>query len=643
MIILCIIIFTIFFWINEVCAINLSASWHGVEASEAPTVFSQTYSFSFSHELSRTMFFTGSVRYLRTDQKDEYREMITPSLFYAITTDLFNYNFGFSSFQSRSNDRPTFKNYSITNTLSTKIKKTRVSLYYNFGRNWNEATPRTLDNKNESWGLNLSRNFYEKYLKNLSLSYSYHFNKGKDCINGGKTETSTHTFNGRYSKNIGKLNFSIEQKYSTSTTESWYALIGGKAKVEIGLTTNGTIPNPLYDTNATIVKLPSDQSIDGIQFYTDYANRITISSTVFFDIYYSNDGITWNTLATSVSLPYTFSSSISYTWLKLVVKSGAGSPPSGGINLPDPKIVGFYYTTEGHTKRKNTFYTTTGSLSYTFPKDIRTNYFGYYEVQKSDPGNKKTIQNHSFYTSWGGNLYFRPSFSFNISKTKDGSKPETKSTTFSVSVSSTPIDTINLGVGYYNNRYYEGSNKVFKTQFYSFSGVFNIFPDLTLRTNLNYNKNKSYVSKVEQNSYGSSIDLFMRLKSNLTAEFKINYTHSKNTYENGTATSASNQKYGVLIDWRISQILHFTTSQYLNSSSDKTNYTFFYSVYFAPWKRIRLSSSYSGIRNDEKTDNIALNLIWDLGPHINFNTSYTWNKIEGDTKWSWNWTLNLTF
>ncbi len=638
-----IVIFITFFWVNIVYAISFSANWRGLRAKETPTTVSKAYSFSFSHRLSRTMSFTGSLRYLRSDQEDKYREMLVPSLFYTLANDLFNYNLGFSASQAESKDRATLKNYSITNTFSTNIKKTRVNIFYNFAKNWNEANPKTLDTKNESWGLNLSRNFYRKYLKNLFLSYLYRFNKNNDYITKSKTESSTHSFNGRYFKKIGKLNFRIEQRYSISTMESWYNLVGGKAKVEIGLTTNGTLPSTIYDTNETVIIIPYSQSIEGIEFYIDYTNKEKIPSTVIFDIYYSNNGITWNTLATNVSLPYTFPSPISYRWLKLVVKSGAGNLVSGGIELPDPRIIGFYYVKERHTERKMVYYITTGSLSYIFPKGIRANYFGYYQVQKPDYGNKRTIQNHSFYTSWQGKPYFRPSFRFNISKTKEENKPEIKNRTISISIASTPIKTINLGAGYSNNNYYEEDRKVFSTDTYGLSSVFTIFPDLTLRTNLNYNKNKNYTSKIKQNSYGGNIDIFMRLKPNLNVNFKVNFVRSKSIYADGTTTSSSSQIYGFLIDWRISRCLSFTTTQYLNKSSKETGYMFFYNLSFAPFKKIRINSSYSGVRDNSKMDNITLSLMWYIAPRISFNTSYNWNNINGERKWSWNWGANLTF
>ncbi len=633
-----------FFWINLAWGINFSANWHSVKTSEPPSSFSKSYSLSFSHSLSRTMFLTGSMRYMRNDQGDRYREMIMPSVFYTLTTDLFNYNLGLSSSQAKSKNYPTLENYSITNTFSTNIKKVNIGLFFNMEKNWNNLNPKTIDNKNESWGLNLSHRFY-KYLKNLSINYAYRFNKVKDYITNSKTKTSSHSFNWHYFKTIKNLNFGIEQRYSISTTESWYALISGQAKIYVNLITNGTLPSVLYDTNETVIKIPYPQSIEGIEFYTDYTNRTAIPSTVIFDIYYSNNGITWTLLATNVSLPYTFSSPVSYTWIKLVVKTGAGNPVSGGINLPDPRIVGFYYTKQNYFKRKNVYWTTSGNISYALPKGIRASYFGYYEVQKPEPGNKRTIQSHSFYTYWQGTRYFRPSFRFNITRSKEKDKPETKSFIYSLSVGSTPIDTVNLSGGYTNNKYYEGNTKIFNSQTYALSGVFNIFPDFTLRSTLSYNIDKNYISNLKQNTYGSNIDMFVRLRPNLTTDFRINYTHSKNTYSNSTNTSGSTKRCGILIDWGISRALHFTSSQYLseNSVDNKVSYMFFYNIYFAPWRKVRLNTSYSGIRDDQKVDNISIGLIWYVAYHINFNTSYNWNRVKNNTSWSWNWSVNFTF
>ena len=615
---------------------GFSANWQRSEISGAPTLWTQNYTFSFSQELSRAMNMGGSVRYSRQSQGDTWRESWAPSIFFNLSNDLFGFNLTGTGTRSETESTPVMKSRSWSAIFNTVYRQVSINLFGNLNRQWNEASPRTVDTKSHGWGISLARRFKGGRLRNLNVTYDYRFDYNKDLVALSRTKSWSHVGRVSYSRVFYGFNFSLFQQYSFLHSESDYALgPGGRTRVGVDLSFNGTPPS-LIQVGDQIVVI-SNREIQGLEFYRDWANRISIPGTYRWNIYYSADGLTWNTLASGVALPYEFSSPLDYRYYKLEVVSG---PPAGGEPLPDPRVRGFYYVTEGHTESETTHYQGNLSLSRNFPRNIYTGYYFSYDITSPKKGPEEKRFNHSFSSSWTPNKYFRPRFtvSYNLDDKED--RPREETWTYSLGIGSDPLETVSISGAYTYFKHWVGGEPTSQNEAYSLGTQMELYPDLILKINAGYNRNQSFGNATSvTRTYSTTWDLVARLRPEVTVDFRVDYSRSK---PSGGETSTSKRYTGTL-NWRISDILFFNTIHTLTDSDGTTQYTYNYAISLAPTPKIRLSGGWSGSRDDTNTDTYSVNLFWDLGPHINFNTNYAWTKTDGDTSWSWFINLSLVF
>ena len=620
-------------------AINFSSYWDFSKTSETPLRKAQGYFFSFSKDLTSRMNFGGSINYSKTEIEDTWRESLFPSLYYSIFNDLFTYSLNYSYRINNLDTGENFRGWSLSSNLRTTYKKFNINLYWNKSKNWSRGLKQNIKTVDKGKGFSISRRFDEGFLKGLSTMWDYRISKSEDLIKDSETKNTYSLLRADYFKSFKNINFGISQEFYKTKIEAEYQLgPTGKYKVEYFLSlTNGTFNATLNAGDIFYLQFPSDKTLEGIDFYTDFSIREKIGSNARWNLYYSKDKINWNLVATNVTLPYELSSPLSYPniYLKLEV-----TYVDGTINLTDPRFVGYYYETEARYERESKFYRTTGNLNIRLPHQIfLSTSSGYENYNYEDTPDKKRYY-YNLNLSWSENKYFRPNLSYFYTVDKQEDVREDKSRGYSISISSIPFRTIKLNSGYTYTKSWENGTPISENQNLFFSESLEIYPDLTSVLIQRYSKLKNLDTGVETTSYSAQFNFLATLRPNITLEFR-NFFGRSDTSDTGESTF---RRHEAFLTWRFSDYFSFTTTQIYDKSEDTHTYYYSYIIYIAPAEKLRLNLSYSGSDSEDfENSNLGINAFWTLSPKLNLNWNYNYSESNDESSWSWSFRIRYVF
>ncbi len=621
-------------------AINFSSYWNFSKSSEAPLRKDQGYFFSFSKDLTSRMNFGGSFNYIKTQTEDTWKKSISPALYYNLINDLFSYNLGYNYRLIELDTCKKFKNWNISQNFSTDIKKFKIALYWNKNRSWTEGLKNNSRLTNTGMGVSINRRFDERYLKGLSTLFDYRITKNKDHVSGSEVKNTFSTFKIGYSKSFKNINFGINQEFYRTKVEATYQLgPSGKYKVEYSLSLyNGTFNATLKVGDIFYLQLPNDKTLEEIDFYTDYSILQKIGSNARWDIYYSKDKINWTLVATDVTLPYEFSTSLSYPniYLKLEVKSVVGT-----VNLTNPKFVGYYYETKSHYKIEDKFYRTTAHLGIRLPYQMFLNTSSGYENYdyEEKPDIKRYYYNLNF--SWVGNKYFRPNMSYFYTKNKLKNVRKDKSQGYSLSISSIPYKTIKLNSGYTYTKSWTNGTPVLENQNLFFSEYLEIYPDLTAVFSQSYSKLKNLEIGNENKSYCAQLNFLARLRPNITLEFRNSFITSKTSKNDKISHS---RRHEVFLTWRFSNFSSFSTFHGYTKSGGTFTYDYSYILYIAPTQKLKMNLSYNGFKTkNSENSNFGFSTFWIITTKLNLNWNYNYSNTDDKNSWSWFLSIKYVF
>jgi len=631
------IIFLCFF--SLAFAINFSSYWDFSKSSEMPLRKTQGYFFSFSKDLTSRMNFGGSINYSKTEIEDTWRESLFPSLYYSIFNDLFTYSLNYSYRINNLDTGENFRGWSLSSNLRTTYKKFNINLYWNKNKNWSRGLKQDIKTVDTGKGFSISRRFDEGFLKGFSAMWDYRISKSEDLVKDSETKNTYSLLRADYFKSFKNINFGISHEFYKTKTEAKYQLgPTGKYKVEYSLSlTNGTFNATLNAGDVFYLQFPSDKTLEGIDFYTDYSIFQKIGSNARWNIYYSKDRINWNLVAANVTLPYELSFPLSYPniYLKLEVTSVVGT-----VNLTDPRFVGYYYETEAHYERESRFYRTTGNLNIRLPHQIfLSTSSGYENYNYEDTPDKKRYY-YNLNLSWSENKYFRPNLSYFYTVDKQEDIREDKSRGYSISISSIPFRPIKLNSGYTYTKSWENGTPISENQNLFFSETFEIYPDLTSVLIQSYSKLKNLDTDVETTSYSAQFNFLATLRPNITLEFR-NFFGKSDTSNIGESTF---RRHEAFLTWRFSDYFSFTTTQIYDKSEDTHTYYYSYILYIAPADKLRLNLSYSGSEGEDfENSNLGINAFWTITPKLNLNWNYNYSESDDESIWSWSFRIRYVF
>ncbi len=625
-------------------AIDFSADWKNWEFSDEDGIFSQSYSISVAPEATSTIGFGASFRYVNRKQGGRTQETLTPTLSMDIVNDLFKFSLSGTQTERKDTEQPDVTNRSWDANLTSDCKGyADIQLYVGQTFDSNDAHPRSLDDDTLYYGFQISREW-----RGLEVLYNYRGTDEDDRVESSKTETDQHFFKAQYSKNWEKLSLTAEQQFNFNKTviktetsrgeEVLYPLI-------VGITWNPPRPpnGERLKMNQEIVIDLRNQPVDELRFYINEPLQEMVPSSVRWDLYESSDGIVWDELRTSITLPFRFIRTYQRNrYLRLVVVELPIPVPE----LENPAMKAYLVRmgtgrTETMTIKSDTS-RTNFSLGYQFTPNLSAHYYFSYDKSSPDPGNDTKNISHTLSATWFINRFWEPNLNLSRSTrdTENFGKDET--TTISINNTSQVYETLQIVSGYTHAFSKERGRKTSTVDTFDVTATANLYPDLDLRWNGNYSQTQNYYPDSTTKGYGTQVNLTARLTPDLT----VNGTYDIHRSESTVAREGSITDQLISIDasWSLSDDLTLRGSENLTiSSNGEDTLNSNYSIWIALTPKVQVNFTVMNTRGDENTYDYSGFISWRVSPFLTLKSSYDRTETEGETEWAWMVSLTAYF
>jgi len=532
----------------------------------------QSYSLSFSKEITYAMDLSGSIRYTQNKNPQRTTKQLVPTLTYNIHNDIFNFNLSGTMSRRTTTDTPTYISRSWDANFVSVLKNfPKLRLFYGSSRDYDDQTPHIVDTKSNRKGVGLS---YSIYI--FDFFYDFRNTESFDFVSDSRSETSNNFGRIDLKKSFFKnrLSFSLSQQINYIKTES-EVKIGkvGYAFVKVNITKafsnidkspeEGELPINLIliDGDKTIssnvdigiyeyqnigIEI-NYEKIDEIFLYTKPLLRKEAETLFQFALYESEDGKEWKVISLNLSYSYNFSLQrfeieipfdISAKYVKIV--SLKSIPSFGSLYITEieayRKVVGKYKEkTTSISKFKN--YRTNLDISLIPLKNINSSFTYSRTKSIADPGVTSLQTTKSLGISWTQSRYFSSSFNFSESTSKTENNPETKIKSYSLTCTSSPLDTIDASFGYTKTQNYQENEKLNTSDSYHTYITMLIFPDLDADLDFSYTTTKNFTSGTSSKTFSQRITITARINPKLTLD--SSFSHSKTTSDSKTSTSSS--------------------------------------------------------------------------------------------------------
>ncbi len=527
----------------------------------------------------------------------------------------------------------------------------------------------------------------------LDMMYSYLLAQTDDSASGSVYDQASHTAQLNYQDSFwdNRMNFGFSQHYYQITSEYTFDQ-GATPRVSVPLT-NGRAGNdftPLtgaLPANAALVDGNRDAAaftiqvqqpanlaaqtnfnpIDRLYVYTTKDNNLLLADTaaVTWDLYTSNDGITWQRIRENV--PSSFNSdefrfevitgSVQAFFVKLVA---TGWIPGLDIGVTELEA----YTTPrggaGGSTSKTTQHKTNLFLGVAPTRSTNFTYsFSWDQADYTGVNEAETEQIvHTARFNWFVSRYFNPSIGFSDVIQNYTLTDDTENRTYNLSLRSTPIPTVDSTLTFLYGEYYKNSERNTTNYNINFNTLATLYPDLTTEFNVGYARYRSDLDYDESDSLYFRWVLRSRLRETLSADLTTEYSTYDAQYEiippshldhGGVTLDSSGGSTGqtsLNVSWRPSSLLSCSlngvstygdaqdtaqtmvfTADYLALRTAKTNLMFNY--------RFNYST-----RDSDTINNFGFVWGWDFSNFFILRT--TGNYVVSSGVNSWNLTTQLT-
>jgi len=630
--------------------------------------FMENYALNFSRELTDTMNLTGSARY--TKHRSSYRtlQQIAPTLTFNLNNDFFFFNLSGTSNRRIDSKGPDY----VTNTWETYLssnwgdKWPSVRLAYGRSYAHDDQHPRLSDSRNVHRDLTLNHT-----LSIFKLYYSYRDSKSEDLVSDSTTRNYSHFGKVEASKSLfnNSLSLSASQQFSYNRTETETKAHEGVALVPISaaaaysgvddspdsgtLSTNALLIDGDRFTSAGVEIGNTDDENLGLE--TDYRELNLIYVYTLDDVpgswvgqfkwklYKSEDGNNWSLVSSSPSFGYNHSMkrfevnfpTVSAKYVKLYV---AKNPGSGNVYVTEMEAYHEIQTGQGKVTTTSRFkgYRTDFNLRWLPWRSVSLSYNFSRNRSMPDPGPDTTDVSHSGSVAWSLSRYFSPTFSVSQTSNKREGEKEDKSRTYSLTATSSPLDTLNISGGATRTESFKGGNRENRNDTYNLYLTALLFPDLNASLDLIRSISRDYREGRKTRSFDGRLTTTARLSPKLTLDGTCEYTRT-----NGEETTTS-KRLGLSATWRVSDILLLRTAQNWNWEEESNNFSSSYTLWVAPTSKIQfnLQYTYSTSSDGGESHNCSTFASWAISSHLSLKTNYSYQKA-GDNE-SWNFGMQLT-
>jgi len=665
LILILLIIFLVFVNISYALPIGLTANWqysidHGTSTTKS---FFQSYSLDFSKFLNPAISFSGNLRYTRIWTEGNVNELIAPLLSLGLSNDIFKFYLSLSGNDRKSTGLPTYSYRSVSAVWSSNWRKKWIpNLMFTLGKNWNydNSSPKIVDISNKYFATSISWN----YLTN-QIYYNFNWNKTTNNIYNTESNTKSHfvrfqTSQSFFKKRLG-VYFSQQFMYTSST--SYATPISGTSyikqikidNIEANSTSTLTAATYLIDgitkpttTSGTSLYVPAGskatisiqyiypQTINLVYIYT-FSDISSFANSFVWDVYTSNDGVTWNRVITGANFTY------NKTDQRFEISTGTIKTQYIKIVMDQPVLYDFYIT-EAQTYQLisssnftpkfttiNRTYITNLTLSYKITQFLIASYNLYWRRNLvSDLPTYRNIIN-SASINWKHSKYFSPTFSIS-ENINDNGVTKNKIITYSISNTSQFLPTLYSNIIASRSDNYKNGSKQATTNYVTITTAAQIYPDLSSTLRIGYSDTRNYLVNTTVNDVlNCGLDITMRLTPRLTLGYNGNY----NNIIKGTGSDSYTNMLN--LTWRPSSIFSFKTNYYRtwtegSEATDGAGAT----ITLAPTHKTQMSFIYNWSSGTASMQRVLGSFSWTISKYFNLNLNGSYTKIDNKNAWTAN-------
>ncbi len=658
--------------------LGLSGNWqyqHTGNGEDCDS-YQQNYNLDFGHEMTEAMTLSGSVRYNNNWNEGRVTETLYPTLDFRVSNDIFRLDFSGTATERMNSEGPDQSDRSWDARWDSAWSRDwwpEFRLRYGEGLSWDDQTPHVVDKDSSQMGLDIDWETAWDIIPAKTF-YSYYRNEGTDKVTSLDDTNESHYARLQLGRSFwaNRFAFSFSQQYSMNHQES-EGPIGTPRPRTISKCMAGeddtpdedTLPDNLelidhdYETSALVIEPDEDltmnigvkvdsQQIDLFYFYT--VEDLSPADRDFrWDLWVSEDGDEWKRKAIDLTSIYNLSfhrfeidiPGVKANYLKLVTKPTLAN----AVSFSEVEVMRRAVSEKEERDFEN--YMTDLGLGFRLTTDLNLNYSLSLEKSKSDSDyNEDRSQDRRTQAgtlAWTPSPYFSPSL--NVSECQQNNngdnetrQPDTLTRSYSFSITSAPLPTLDLSSSVTRSENYEDDKKISTTDSYCLYTTAVLFPDLDSSLDITYSTTDDEEQDEDTRTFGARTYLTARLSPKLTADLTGEYNKSM-----GETDSVS--KDAVLtLNWRPSDIFSLRGSANYTWEEDeacRSNYTVAMSV--VPSDKTQVNLNYSYADSTSTTENYGISCNWTINRIFSMNLNGSYQIKEDEKPWSISGQLAVRF
>ncbi len=655
--------------------VNLFGNWRYQESSDAEGGFGQRYLASWNHgvDLTRALHATTDVRYEKTLDPGEERDLVAPNLDFALRNDYFDATLGGSLSNTRYSEGEDTLNRSWRAALSSKFTKKylpQLRLAYNESRDTSELQSETT-RETEYRNLSLSADWDLEKIGTVHYSASrgetndiIDDSEGENLSQRARFETSQSFFDNRFQVGFYQDFSKSDSQYTARADASGgkYLEIDAPSAtvrdcIDAGTafevcSSNGALTNDLLtdytaspvtplDRYGVVVAL-GNQQVDAIHLYADEAvtSGWQLAST-------TETSVTPTTVWTVEPAPlvayeldpagdrleFVLAAPITgKRFLRLILPPTAR--PSFGV--AEVEALRFVLGTDGlvHTETDRTSYETGISLGYALSSTLQLSYSGAYQATDSSSSGDATRLSQTAGLGWSPKDYFSSRLSASETRDEQDQGEDLLSRAYSFSATVLPLATLDLTGSLTRSESYIDAELQSVQHTLGLAATARLYEDLDGTLALTYGTSDNEVSGLTQDSLNTDILFTARLSPRLTMTWRNNYATIL------TGDGGDSFRTGLTANWRPSSYFGLNSGfDYQWQESGQDAMLFRLSGSLQPTSTTQFNMSYGLNAADTTLHTLNSSLVWNLTRMFTFTTSGSY--LMGDEEDIWTVALEL--
>ena len=646
---------------------------------EDTRTFSQSYNLDFSKDLTAGSYFSASARYNDIDRSEGTDStIISPSAALDLRNDLFAMTLSGSASQRDADTRPTVtsKNWDV-NWFSLIEDLPRLRLNYGQGYIEDDADPRTQDVETSYFGAGID---YEKSI--LRFLYDYRVDSNEDKVEGTTTDFTRHFGMVELTDSFldNRLSVSVAQQVSYSETElqSSASQVFQARNISQAFAWSENDPlNTVSDTNSALINSVYTDSAVSIPSnpvpLPSFAVRVDRQNVDRIRVFFPGElssaaqaGMTWSvyTSDSTASIindwsPYSGGIDVNYhledlpegtvTVAEIDLLGGAVSVNYIRFNLDTAEAVTLSEIEAGQVIFANggSIDETTRNLDYQTRLNILYRptdrlFFGYNLSRtrnEPDSGRDSTQLTQTLNANYQVSDTLSTGMGINENRDKAEGSPEEMTRSYSLSVSSMPLPTVDVSLGVTHTDRFEDKEKTSKADSLNGFVTTTLFPDLTASLSADWTKSTNYESDSETDTFSTRLTTRARLTRKLDVDAFYDYSSSElDTDIAEVSGKETANRFGGGANYRASEFLfvHGSFSRDVDNdlNSISTN---------ASWqttRKIQLDGRFALVSGEEDAQSWDAILNYSISPVFSFRSSY--GVRNSDDSDSWNFFAGLS-